>query len=178
MRQRVVAVTGISGVGKTTFLRELADLVTFQHITGGSLIAANREAGSDQRDAMRHADLDENQRLLIKGFEVARDPAADLVVIDGHVIIDDGSSLQRLPAHVFRALGVTMMVHLEAEPTRISINRFTDHSRSRPTYGLDLLRQHQDISRVHAKSIAAELGVEFQSVTHDCVSDLASVLKT
>ena len=128
MRQRVVAVTGISGVGKTTFLRELADLVTFQHITGGSLIAANREASPDQRDALRYADLDENQRLLIKGFEAARDPAADLVVFDGHVIIDDGSGLQKLPAHVFRVLGVTMMVHLEAEPTRISINRFTDHS--------------------------------------------------
>ena len=71
-----------------------------------------------------------------------------------------------------------MIVHLEAEPTRISTNRLTDQSRSRPTYGLEILRQHQDISREHAKSIATELVVEFQSVTHDGASDLACVLKT
>mgnify|MGYP001792979554 CR=1 FL=1 len=178
MNQNVVAFTGISGVGKTTFLRNLAESVRFQHLTGGSLIATARETGHDQRDAMRYADLDENQLLLIDGFAVVRDPAEDLVVMDGHVAIDDGNSLQKLPAQVFRALGVTMMIHLGAEPMRISANRSNDMSRSRPTYGLEILTKHQDISRLHAQSIAAELGVEFQSVTHDDVAQLASVLKS
>ena len=65
MNQRVVAFAGISGVGKTTCLNKLADIVAFQHVTGGSLIASARDAAADSRDAMRHADLDENQRLLI-----------------------------------------------------------------------------------------------------------------
>ena len=178
MSKRVVAFTGISGVGKTTFLCGLAELVPFQHLTGGSLIAAARDARPYQRDAMRHADLDENQRLLIEGFEVARDPEADLVILDGHVIIDDGNDLQKLSSEVFRALGLTMMIHLEAEPVRINSNRSMDGSRSRPTYDAETLAQHQDTSRAHAKSIAAELGIDFRRVTHEDAVCLASDLTT
>jgi adenylate kinase len=43
MNQRIVAFTGISGVGKTTFLRQITERVDFQHVTGGSLVATARE---------------------------------------------------------------------------------------------------------------------------------------
>ena len=83
MKQRVVALTGISGVGKTTFLRKLSAMREFQHLTGGTLIAAARNKGSDARDSLRHADLEENQRLLIQGFALEKDPKANLIVMDG-----------------------------------------------------------------------------------------------
>ena len=74
MSQRVVAFTGISGVGKTTFLKKFTEQMAFQHVTGGSLIAAARNAVSDSRDDLRYSDLDENQRLLIQGFHSASLP--------------------------------------------------------------------------------------------------------
>lgn len=74
MSQKIVAFTGISGAGKTTFLEKLAEKVSFQHLSGGSLIASARQTDAEQRDAMRHADLDENQQLLINGSFVACDP--------------------------------------------------------------------------------------------------------
>ena len=114
MNQKIVAFTGISGVGKTTFLKKLAKRMSFQHLTGGSLIAAARQADADQRDAMRHADLDENQQFLIDGFFVACDPQVELVIVDGHVVIDGGKNLTELSSTVFRALGTSLMVHLEA----------------------------------------------------------------
>lgn len=176
MSQQIVAFVGLSGVGKTTFLRHLAEHIPFQHLTGGSLIAAARDARTDERDAMRHADLDENQRLLIDGFALARDTAARLVIMDGHVVIDSSAGLQELPADVFRALGIAKMVHLEAEPARISTNRSNDASRRRPTHDLETLSQHQLASRAHAKSIAAALSVEFHIVTHNDIAHLAFTL--
>lgn len=176
MSADIVAFTGISGVGKTTFLRGLAERVPFQHLTGGSLIAAAREAGPDQRDAMRHADLDENQRLLIEGFSLARDPAATCIVMDGHVVIDSSDGLEELPVDVFRALGITKMVHLEAEPECISLNRSNDTTRRRPTHNQETLSQHQLASRAHAKSIAAELKVDFHIVTHSDIALFACAL--
>lgn len=178
MRQRVVAFTGISGVGKTTFLRRLAEQVSFQHVTGGSLIAAARQAMPDKRDALRHADLDENQRLLIDGFAVARDPAADLVVMDGHVVIDDGRTLNELPTSVFRALGVTLIVHLEADPAWIAGNRSRDASRSRPTHAPEALSQHQAKSHAHATAIAEELNIDICVVAHADVAKLAAMLSS
>ena len=175
--QTVVAFTGISGVGKTTFLRTLAKSLLFQHLTGGSLIVAGREAASDQRDGMRHQDLDENQRMLIEGFVVARDPEADHIFMDGHVVIDDGQNLTKLECDVFRALDVAMMVHLEAEPIKIATNRSQDASRSRPAYDVETLERHQDISRQHAKCIANKLDVGFHIVTHNDVDCLVNHLR-
>ncbi|MEO1641194.1 MAG: AAA family ATPase [Pseudomonadota bacterium] len=173
MSAAIVAFTGISGVGKTTFLRRLAERVPFQHLTGGSLIAAACKARPDERDALRYADLNENQRLLIDGFDLARDPAAACVILDAHVVIDSGDGLEELSAEVFRALGITKMVHLEAEPVRISANRSNDTTRQRPTYDQEILAQHQLASRACAKSIAAALKIDFHVVTHIDVEHLA-----
>ena len=176
MSQKIVAFTGISGVGKTTFLKKLAMRMSFQHLTGGNLIAAARQADADQRDAMRHADLDENQQLLIDGFFVACDPQVELVIMDGHVVIDGGNSLTELPSTVFRALGTSLMVHLEAEADWIVANRSGDTLRSRPTYASETLDQHQSTSRNHAASIAGELGIGFHTVTHSDVDQFATTL--
>lgn len=177
MTQRVIAFTGISGVGKTTFLRALAKSLPFQHLTGGSLIAAGRQVDLEGRDSMRHQDLDENQRLLIEGFAVARDPEANCIFMDGHVVIDDGKSLIKLDCDVFRALDTAIMVHMESEPKQIAFNRSHDSSRSRPSYDVETLGQHQEISRLHAKFIAKELNVDFHVVTHDDVDHLESLLR-
>lgn len=176
MRQRVVAFTGISGVGKTTFLTSLANQVSFQHVTGGSLIAAARQGTSHQRDVLRHVDLDENQQLLIDGFAIVRDPHAKSVIMDGHVVIDDGRTLTKLPAAVFRALGASLMVHLEAAPAWIAENRSRDDSRSRPQYAPEILGEHQSTSRSHAAIIANDLAIPFHILTHGDVDQLAAML--
>lgn len=176
MNQRIVAFTGISGVGKTTFLRQLAKLIDFQHVTGGSLIATAREAAPAARDAIRYANLDENQRLLIKGFMLACDPNSNLVIMDGHVVIDDGNGLSKISSEVFRALGVSVMVHLESEPEQIAENRVGDMLRIRPTYPSDVIEKHQGISRAHAKDIADFLGAPFYIVTHNDIDQLAQIL--
>lgn len=176
MNQRIVAFTGISGVGKTTFLRKLAELIDFQHVTGGSLIATARDAAPAARDAIRYANLDENQRLLIKGFVLTCDPSSNLVIMDGHVVIDDGEGPSKISSEVFRALGVSVMVHLETEPERIAANRGGDTSRIRPTYPSDILEQHQVLSRAHAQAVADTLGVPFYIVTHNDTDQLAGLL--
>ena len=42
------------------------------------------------------ADLDKNQRLLIEGFALARDANTEVVIMDGHVVIDDGECLTEI----------------------------------------------------------------------------------
>lgn len=176
MSQKIVAFTGISGVGKTTFLKKLVKRMSFQHLTGGSLIAAARQTDENQRDAMRHADLEENQQLLIHGFFATRDPQVGLVMMDGHVVIDNGDNLTALPSTIFRALGTSLMVHLEADPALIERNRSQDTGRSRPKYDFETLNQHQSTSRKHAASIARDLGIGFHILTHSDVDQFATML--
>lgn len=178
MTAAIISFTGLSGVGKSTFLRRLSERLLFQHLVAGSLIAAARDAEQQDRDKLRHADLDENQRLLIRGFALARDPEADLVVIDGHVVIDSGYGLTKLPADVFRILGITTVVHLEADPARIAANRAGDTLRVRPVYDTITLAAQQKVSRAHADRVAAALAVGFHIVGHDDIQRLASILSS
>ena len=168
----VVAFTGISGVGKTTFLQSMAGEIAFQHLTGGSLIAVASAAPDRHRDELRLADLDENQRLLIRGFYETRDPAASIIIIDGHVIIDGPTGTTEIGSLVFASLGVNLMVHLEAEPTKIARNRARDTSRDRPARSVDVLRRHQEKSRQRARVVADELGIEFLAITHSRAANL------
>lgn len=174
MKQLVVMFAGVSGVGKTTFLQKLSGKMSFQCLTGGTLIAAARE--QSDRDALRLSDISENQALLIDGFRIKRDPSAPVVILDGHVSIATPSGLEDIPTAVFRELGISTMVHLEADPDRIQLNRLSDESRNRPPLDDVALHLHQEHSRAHAGSIAAELEVSFQIVTHEDVAKLGKYL--
>jgi len=150
--------------------------LAFQHVTGGSLIAAAKTSVTNGRDDLRYSDLDENQHLLIEGFAMARDANAEIIIMDGHVVIDDGERLTKISSDVFKALDVMALVHLEADPTRIAENRAKDTARSRPSYDPMRLRHHQDMSRQHALSIAEQLRIGFYIATHDDVAHLAALL--
>lgn len=171
MKQTVIAFTGISGVGKTTFLRGVAEEIEFQHLTAGSLIAAARAMSEADRDVLRHADLDENQRLLVVGFAQARNPETPIIIMDGHVIIDGPNGITEIDGKVFSDLGINQMVHPEAEPSRILKNREADDARIRPAMSADDLEMHQEWSRRRAATVADLLGIEFVRVTYsECAS--------
>jgi len=165
---------GISGVGKTTFLTSLKALVPFDCLTGGTLIAAARE--QQDRDMLRHSDIAENQALLVAGFHIMRNPKVPLVILDGHVCIATANGLEDIPSSVFEELCVSIMVHLEADPECIQLNRSSDEGRNRPVLDAATLRQHQDHSRAHAESIAADLGIPFYIAKHEGMQELSKAI--
>lgn len=172
MSQIVVALVGVSGVGKTTFLHQLAQTLSFQHLTAGSLIAEARSQSAASRDDLRLSNLDENQSLLVRGFECALNPRARLVVLDGHVVIHNESGLHSVGSIVFSKLGIKLIGHLEADPARVHLNRASDVGRNRPIISIEKISDHQAKSRSEALKVAADLGIDFVSIM---LSDAESV---
>ncbi|MBA5725021.1 GNAT family N-acetyltransferase [Bombella favorum] len=177
MTQNIIAVTGISGVGKTTFLEKLSERIIFQHLTGGNLIATARKTSPDSRDQMRYMDIDENQRFLIEGFHALRDQDSRLIIVDGHVIIDNGNGLSKINSEVFKEIDVNIMIHLEADPNRIFNNRLKDESRNRPIFSVDILKEHQDISRAQAEKISSDLGIKLYVIDCDDIDGAFKVIQ-
>lgn len=167
MNQAVVALVGISGVGKTTFLRELAQEVQFQHLTAGSLISAAKASEGTDRDRLRLSNIDENQRLLVAGFHLARDLSAPLLIVDGHVVIHAADDLHTIGADVFAELGTMGMIHLTASPERIAANRANDTRRDRPRLSNDELERHQNASLANATALCETLGMPLLSTSAD-----------
>ena len=146
--QRVVAVVGLSGVGKTSALNAVAATRSFQHLRASALIREARQY--TEVDSLRRTDIDENQQLLIRGFSRAVDPKADVVVLDGHTVIETPSGLVTIPPAVFRELRISAMFFVADCPNVIAERRRADQSRQRPVVGVDQLKQHQ-----HAALLAA-----------------------
>lgn len=176
MSQRKLALVGVSGVGKTTFLKQVAHKCTFQHLTAGSLISQARSIDPVDRDILRLSDLGQNQRLLIRGFFDALDPAASIVVLDGHVVIHSAEGLLPIDSGVFASLEIEILVHLEADPGHIYSNRKSDLKRRRPSISIDEICKHQKRSLIEAERIASDLGIEMIRFTNDDVSKFQNLL--
>jgi adenylate kinase len=162
VRQEVVAVTGLSGVGKSTLLATVSPVVPMQVLYASSLIRSAREAIEGEAvalDILRTRNLDENQRLLVHGFDQQKDPAVRLVVLDCHAVIEAGDDLVRIDPTVFGAVGITAMIFLVDRPEEIANRRLQDASRGRPVTAVKDLRAVQDAAVDHARTICDRLNV-------------------
>jgi len=166
LTQVVIAIVGVSGVGKTTKIRQLRTEESFQHLTAGSLILKAHSSFGDHREGLRLVDIARNQQLLVEGFNQARDRSAKCVVVDGHVVIDTPDGIQLIDPSVFKLLNVTAIIHLEDKPEQIFKNRVNDSHRTRPSRTILELADQQSISIKCARRVCKIIGVPFlQSTT-------------
>jgi adenylate kinase len=128
------------------------------------------------RDDLRHADVYENQKLLIRGFGEARDPSATIIILDGHVVVHGPEGLSAIGSSVFSALGVSIIAHLEADPSLIFTNRNRDPNRDRPRLAVSELDAHQKQSLAQARRISKELKIELMRLAHDDASKFCQYL--
>jgi adenylate kinase len=69
MTQSIIALVGISGVGKSTLLCELSKDLSFQHLQASALIKSEREAATlfeTSTDDLCNANIADNQALLTR----------------------------------------------------------------------------------------------------------------
>jgi len=168
MNQHAIAFLGLSGVGKSTLLRELSSHVEFQHLQASALIKEGRQAAEAQEistDTLRHVNIDENQQLLIAGYERSINPKAKLVILDGHSVIDTPAGLVQIDPSVFSALGISRVIFLADKPAEIVQRRQSDTSRDRPIRSVGDIDVHQDVALLNALRICLELQVPLNVVT-------------
>lgn len=170
MTQIVIALLGISGVGKTTFLRKLLESLQFQQLQASALIKEGREIAENAPidiDSLRSADIDQNQKYLTAGFVQAVDPDAKIVILDGHSVIDTPNGLVPIEAVVFSQLGIKGVIFLADDPAQVILRRQGDLTRNRPVRDLSDLTKYQDISLLNSVKICRELMVPLIVVNND-----------
>ena len=178
--RRVVALVGVSGVGKSRALAHARTSGEFEHLQASTLIRAERERRRQSaigHDALREANIDDNQALLVEGFRHAA-PEAGLVILDGHTIIDTPDGLVEIEPNVFRMLEVSRFVVLTDGPEEIYRRRFADPERKRPVRSVDELREQQERSVIVAYRAALELGVPMVILISAGVQDVVEALQS
>jgi adenylate kinase len=179
MKARVVALLGLSGVGKSTMLTRIVGKTAFRHLQASQLIKdelARISALHASSEELRTGAVSCNQQLLVSAFK--REAATDTgcIVIDGHSVIDTPNGLLTIPPETFARIGVAYVVVLQDATIRIAERRLADTSRVRPQRSLQQLTEHQARSLEAAAEIGLHLKCPVTVLTPDNDAELISVL--
>jgi adenylate kinase len=165
-RAPVVAVFGLSGVGKSWLIARYAEQVPVLHVQASQLLRDAKAALLRQEvtsEELRKGAVLDNQALLIDAFAQVRATAQMPVVFDGHSVVDTGDQLLEIPAQVIAALCPSMIVFVESDATAIIERRRNDVSRERPARSVEEIQAHQsrarEICRGYAKTLQVPLKI-------------------
>ncbi|GAB6147602.1 adenylate kinase [Stetteria hydrogenophila] len=146
---KVVVVTGVPGVGKTTVLSELAKIaesrgvkIKVSNFGTYMLETALKEGIVDDRDKIRTLPLRkqlELQRLAAQAIvrDAARELGSDgVLIVDTHALVKTSAGYwPGLPRHVLDELKPDMIAVIEASPEEIAARQARDRSRYRADMG-------------------------------------------
>ena len=179
MNHRVIALVGLSGVGKSTLLDNVGKKVSFHHLQASQLIKDELKRKSSvtlTSEELRNDPIIDNQGHLITAFRRETTMCNGLIVLDGHVLVDAPDGLIEIPAAVFGELGVTHFVVIQERPCRIFKQRLRDATRTRPERTESELAEHQRLSILATTNIALELGCPVSLLTPQHEDELACIL--
>lgn len=151
MKQEIVALVGVSGVGKSTLLRGLTHRISFQHLQASDLIlhaSEMEEDGNVNKDDLAKRNIVSNQEKLVKGFKAKKSVQERLIILDSHTVIDTPDTYVYIEPRVFAKMGVSKIIMLSDEPQTILNRREKDNERIRPS------RTIQEIERLQVEVVA------------------------
>lgn len=137
---RIIIVTGIAGVGKTTVLNELRNLaddakVKLTEVNFGTVMnQILQDLGKDMhRDEMRRQDMELQRKIQdLAANEIVNRAREHPVIVDTHMFIRTSTGLWAgLPNHVMQRLNPSLLVLVEALPSEILNRRRGDKTRER-----------------------------------------------
>ena len=190
--RKVVIVTGIPGVGKTTVIDTAVDMVKKQHNEDVLMLnigtemfeVAKKQGLIEDRDQLRRmstANQREVQRLA--GEAIAEKAKAARVIVDTHTLIQTNNGfLIGLPEWVVRPIQPKTVVLVEADPNKIAGRRSTDETRTRDAQLTDEIDTHQRMCRAAAVSVGTITGATVRIIKNregkveEAASELAATL--
>lgn len=164
-----VAVLGLSGVGKSTLIKQVQLSTPAIHLQASTLIKSEQEfrsQRSEDSEALRTGDVLDNQGLLIAAFHRATKDVNLPIIFDGHSIIDGRDGLIAVPSSVFREFGLNAIYFLGADPEAIAERRRNDVDRDRPFRDVETLKKQQELAMSEAKRIATDVECVFVDISN------------
>jgi adenylate kinase len=191
-KKRVIIVTGIPGVGKTTVLNKAAEIAkqdyTVEIVNYGSVMLDTAVSSGfvENRDQLRLLPPEKQRTIQKTAAETIAKKAGQgkLLIVDTHMLIATPEGyLVGLPQWVVTILEPDVIVLVEAEPDSIASRRSKDTSRLRDEDSPMEISIHQNLCRAAATACSTLTGATVKIVNNKegmidkTAEELAVVLK-
>jgi len=171
---RKIIMTGIPGVGKTTLLSKIVEIIkshdkSVNVLSFGTLMfEIAKENGLKERDDLRKLPLKEQQNLQKIVAEKIATLTDEIVIIDTHAFINSSEGYYPgLPEHVLKIIKPTNFVSVSAKPEEIYNRRMKDDTRNRDKITLITIKKELEYQTGMISACAVITGSPVRHILND-----------
>ena len=149
---RKVIIVGIPGVGKTTLVTQVVEILNEKHKSvsvlsfGTVMLDEAKKAGVTDRDELRKISMNKQEELQKNAAEVIASKNDDVVIIDTHAFISTPSGFYPgLPDHVLKIIRPSNFILISARPEEIYNRRMKDETRHRDNISIEGVKKEMAV---------------------------------
>lgn len=147
-----VVVVGIPGVGKTTLINKIVELIKNNDKSvkvtnyGTIMFEVAKENGINDRDELRKLPISQQKNLQKIAAEKLSKTDEDIVIIDTHAFIRTPEGFNPgLPYHVLQIIQPSHFILVTAKTEEIYNRRMKDETRNRDKVSIETIKKELDI---------------------------------
>jgi len=148
-----VIIVGIPGVGKTTVVSRVVELLKEKNVKvsvsifGTVMFNEAKKKGVQNRDDLRKLSVKEQRELQSMAARTIASISDDVVIVDTHAFISTQEGFYPgLPNNVLEILNPDSFIMITARPEEIYNRRMTDTSRTRDIVSIDTIKKELDVT--------------------------------
>ena len=148
-----VIIVGIPGVGKTTVVSRVVELLKEKNVRvsvsifGTVMFDEAKKKGVQNRDDLRKLSVKDQKELQSMAARTIASIADDVVIVDTHAFISTQEGFYPgLPHNVLEILNPDSFIMITARPEEIYNRRMTDTTRTRDIVSIDTIKKELDVT--------------------------------
>ena len=166
-----VIIVGIPGVGKTTIVSKVVEILKTKKISvsvsifGSIMFEEAKKKGINSRDDLRKLSVPEQKELQSMAAKKIASISDDVVIVDTHAFIATKEGFYPgLPHNVLEILMPDSFIMISARPEEIYNRRMKDTTRNRDIISIDAIKKELDVTSAMLSSCSILCGSPIKMV--------------